>query len=97
MMIQARFFPFLFMAADVKVSVDPCVALVQLSFEQQEQVYEQFQEGECPSDEDALEILNWHNEACEITEAVFKGRVKESCCYDISAKGCTQGVGCGSD
>jgi len=96
-MIRAHFFPFVFIAADVKVSVDPCVALVQLSDDQQEQVFDLFQDGSCPSGEEAVDILNWHNEACEITEATFKGRVKESCCYDISAQGCTQGAGCGSD
>ena len=96
-MIHMRLAPVLFLAADLKVSVDPCVALVQLSPEQQEQVDDLFEDGSCPTGQDAVDVLNWHNDACEITEAVFKGRVKESCCYDLSAEGCTQGAGCGAE
>ena len=96
-MFYMRLAPFLFIAADLKVSVDPCVALVQLSSDQQDQVADLFENGNCPSGEDAVDILNWHNDACEITQAVFKGRVKESCCYDLSAERCTQGAGCSAD
>lgn len=60
-------------------TVDPCVQAV---------------EGECPTDEEALEQLRDKNDECYFDEASLEIHMGGQCCYDVVISKC--GGGCGS-
>jgi len=71
------FLCFISCGGSTDISVEPC-------FEKQD---------ECPSNEDALPILQEQNPDCLVESADFEGEAQGQCCYNLVISKCGEGSG----